>query len=302
MSISRIATFGHTQRMVASSLKLQAEMAKVQEQEASGVKSSSLAGLGSDAARLLRLDAQSASLTADNAAATQAMSFAEAAYAAVGDISDLATAILGQLAALNSGSSDDADLVSSYAGQWLEDLESMLNADLGGVSLFSGEALDRAAVDFADADYDPLADPTAASTGYYQGTSTARTYTAADGSKIQISVTADDPGFEKLARALALVAASPGDADVAAQAYDLVQDAVSDLGAAQETLSARTSALQDRIDRNTAKIDILDGLASELNGVDLAEAAVLVVQQQTQLEALYSTISTLASLSLLKYL
>lgn len=302
MSVTRIATFAHTQQMIAASLKTQADMAKVQEQEASGVKSSSLAGVGVDAARLLRLDAQSQRLSADNDSATDAMSFAQAAYSAVGDISDLATTILGQLAALNSGSSDDSGLVATYADQWLEDLQSMLNADLGGVSLFAGEALDRDAVDFSDADYAPTADPTAASTDYYQGTSAARTYKASDGTTIQISVNADDPAFEQLVRALSLLKASPDDVSVASQAYDLVQNSISDLGAAQEALSARTSALQDRIDRNTAKIDILDSLSTDLNGVDLAQAAVLVTQQQTQLETLFSTISRLSSLSLLKYL
>ncbi|WP_374569809.1 flagellin [Phenylobacterium sp.] len=302
MSVSRIATFAHTQQMITASLKVQADMAKVQDQEASGVKSSSLGGLGADAARLLRLNSQSARLTADNAAATDAQSFAQGAYSAVGDISDLATTILSQLSALNSGSSDDSELVSTYASQWLEDLQSMMNADLGGISLFSGEALDGDAVDFSDAGYDPTADPTASDTGYYQGTAKARTYTASDGSTVEISVTADDPAFEKLARALTLLKASPSDADVAQQAYDLVQESISGLGTLQEGLSARVSALQDRIDHNTAKIDILDGLSSDLNGVDLAEAAVKVTQQQTQLETLYSTISRLSSLSLLKYL
>lgn len=302
MSVTRIATFAHTQSMVSASLKLQAQMAKVQEQEASGLKSTSLGGLGTDAARLLRLQSQSIRLAAENASASDALSFAEAAYAAIGDISDLATGILAQLAALNSGSAEDADLVASYASQWLEDLGSMLNADLGGVSLFAGEALDRAAVDFSDADYDPTLDPDAADFAYYQGSDEARTWTSADGTEIPISVSAGDPAFEKLARALSLLAASPDDAATSTKAYDLVQEAVSEIGVLQETVSGRASALQDRVDRNTAKIDILDGLAADLNGVDLAEAAVLVVQQQTQLEALYSTISTLSSLSLLKYL
>jgi flagellar hook-associated protein 3 FlgL len=297
--ITRISTFAHSNALIAASLRTQAKLADQQTQESTGLKSTSFGGLGTDVASLLRLSSQSTRLTADNTAAQTASAYVQSAYAAVGDIADLATTIKSQLAAQISGTSLDADSLASYARGWLDDLQTQLNRQVGGVYLFGGEAVDAAPVDFSSADYDPT---TAGNTGYYQGASTTRTFASVDGSKIALSVTAQAEGFEQLARALSMVIADPGDSDTLSAAFDLVGEAVSGIGAVQEGLGVQASQLSSLISRNETKVDTLDDLASQLKGADLAQAAVLVTNYQTQLEALYSTIGTLSSSSLLKYL
>ncbi|PHY18840.1 flagellin [Caulobacter sp. BP25] len=297
--ITRIGTFSHSSALIAASLRTQAKLADQQTQEATGLKSTALGGLGADVASLLRLSNQSARLTADNAAAETASTYVQSAYGAVGDIADLADTIKSQLAAQISGSKLDGESLASYAQGWLDDLQTQLNSQVGGVYLFGGEAIDGAPVDFSSADYDPN---TAGDTGYYQGASATRTFVSVDGSEVSLSVTAQASGFEQLARALSMIIADPEDADTLASAYDLVGEAISGIGAVQEGLAVQVDRLSSLVSRNEAKIDTLDGLASELKDADLAQAAVLVTNYQTQLEALYSTISTLSSSSLLKYL
>lgn len=297
--ITRIGTFSHANALIAASLRTQAKLADQQTQEATGLKSTSFGGLGTDVASLLRLSNQSTRLAADNAAAQTASAYVQSAYAAVGDIADLANTIKSQLAAQISGSTLDADSLASYARGWLDDLQTQLNSQVGGVYLFGGDATDAAPVDFSSADYDPT---TAGDTGYYQGAATTRTFTSVDGSKVSLSVTAQSSGFEKLARALSMVIANPGDADTLSSAFDLVGEAVSGVGAVQEGLGVQADQLSSLISRNETKIDTLDDLASGLKDADLAQAAVLVTNYQTQLEALYSTIGALSSSSLLKYL
>lgn len=297
--ITRIGTFSHTSAMISASLRTQARLADQQTREATGLKSTSYGGLAKDAASVLRLSSQSNRLTADNTAATNASSYVQAAYSAVGEIADLATTIKSQLASLISAAPVDSASLATYAQGWLEDLQTQLNGDLGGVYLFSGEAVETEPVDFTAATYDPT---TAGNTGYYEGAASGRVFTASDGFTTALSVSADAEAFETLARALSSIIASPSDSTVLSSAVDLVGESITSLGAMQETLGVQAAALDSLIERNETKIDTLDSLGSTLKDADLTEAAVLVVQYQTQLEALYSTISSLSSVSLLKYL
>lgn len=297
--ITRIGTFTHANALIAAGLRTQAKLADQQNREATGLKSTSFGGLGADAASLLRLSSQSTRLEADNVATQSAAAYVQSAYAAVGDIADLANTIKSQLAAQISGSNLDADSLAAYARGWLDDLQTQLNSQVGGVYLFGGEAVDVAPVDFSAVGYDPT---TAGDTGYYQGAATSRTFASVDGAKITLSVTAQSAGFEQLARALSMVIADPADAATLSSAFDLVGQSVAGVGSAQEALGVQANQLSSLISRNETKIDTLDDLASQLKGADLAQAAVLVTSYQTQLEALYSTISTLSSASLLKYL
>jgi len=297
--ITRIGSFSHTSALISASLRTQAKLADQQTRESTGLKSTSFGGLGADAASLLRLTSQSSRLTADNTAAGVASAYVQSAYSAVGDIADLASTIKTQLAAQISGSNLDASSLATYAQGWLDDLQTQLNSQVGGVYLFGGEAVDGAPVDFSDADYDPT---TAGNTGYYQGAANGRTFTSVDGTKISLSATAQSPGFEELARALKSIIANPGDSTTVSSAFDLVGQAVTDIGTTQAALGVQADQLSSLTSRNEAKIGTLDDLATQLKGADLAQAAVLVTNYQTQLEALYSTISSLSSVSLLQYL
>jgi flagellar hook-associated protein 3 FlgL len=297
--INRISSFAQGGAMMAASLRVQARLADQQNQTASGVKSQTYGGLAQSTASILTLSNQSARLTADNTAASAAAAYVQASYSAVGEISDLATSIKTQLASMMSSSTLDAATVGQYAANWLADLQTLLNSQQGGAYLFSGQSTDVAPVDFTAAGYDPTA---GSDTTYYQGASAGRTYSSSEGQKLGLSVSADAPAFEQLARAIATVAANPGDSAAIASAYALSGTALTGIGTLQETVSIQASSLEAVTQHNTAKIDAIDGLVSTLKGADLTQAAVLTTQYQTQLEALFSMISTLSSLSLTKYL
>jgi flagellar hook-associated protein 3 FlgL len=297
--ISRISTFAHTSSMTAAALRVQADMADQQSQTASGLKSETYSGVAKSSASILTLSNQSARLTADSTAADSAAAYVQASYSAVGQIADLATTVKTQLASMISSSTIDSDTTTQYASDWMSDLQTLLNSQQGGVYLFSGQATDTAPVDFSATGYDPTA---GADTSYYEGASTGRTFTSSEGQKVSLSVSANASGFEQLARAIAMVQANPSDADTVASAYDLAGKALTAIGSLQENVAIQASSLASVTDRNSAKIDAIDSLVSTMRDADLSEAAVMTTQYQTQLEALYSMISTLSSLSLTKYL
>ncbi|MBI1682170.1 flagellin [Caulobacter hibisci] len=300
--ISRISTFGQSTSMLTTTLKVQAKLADQQTQTSSGLKSTTYGGLGKDSSSVLRLQSQSTQLAAENTAASNATAIVNASYSALGSIADLATTIKSQLASMLSGTTTDTDTITQYATDWLSDLQALLNSQSGDTYLFGGTATNTAPADFSDADYDPTADTSVADTGYYQGSTTGRTLTTTDGQTINLSVSANSSALEELARALKMVLASPTDSSVISSAYDMVSDAVSGVGALQEQVSIQASSLSDLTERNTAKIDSIDTLVSNLKDADLSETAILSTQYETQLEAMYSMISSLSKLSLSKYL
>ena len=297
--ISRISSFAQSGAMLAASLKVQARLADQQTQTASGVKSQTYGGMAQSTASVLTLSNQSARLAADNTAATSAAAYVQAAYSAVGEIADLATTIKTQLASMMSSSTLDAATTSQYAADWLTDLQALLNSRQGDTYLFSGQSTDVAPVDFTAAGYAPTA---GGDTTYYQGAAAGRTYSSSEGQKLGLSVSADASAFEQLARAIATVAANPTDSDAIASAYALTGTALTGVGTLQETVAIQASSLEAATAHNTAKIDAIDSLVSTMKDADLTQAAVLTTQYQTQLEALFSMISTLSSLSLTKYL
>ena len=302
--LSRIATFGNLSAMVASSLKVQAKLADQESQEASNLKSPTLSGLGEPTAAFLRLSQQSARLSADKDAATSAGDVVQAAYSATSTLADLAATVRSKIAATQSNESSGAaaEITSDDASSWLNTLQSALNTNLGGLYVFGGQASGSPPVDFSNPSYDPSASPNTADTAYYQGSTTARTLTTSEGSTLQISTTADSAPFEQFARILSLMKANPGDPAALSSAYDQLGDIADQLGATEQRLSGQAEALDNVATSNDAKITTLNNLASTIDGADLSTTAVLVTQYQTQLEALYSTISKLSSESILKYL
>lgn len=286
--IGRIATFSQTLHLLDSSLRTQSRLADVQSQTASGLKSTTFGGYGLSTAALARQqNAQSlAEAEADNAG--RAVSVAEQAYEALGSISDLAETILSSLAA----DTLDAASLPSLAEGWLDDLQSLLNSRYGDKAIFAGAATAATAVDL---DAWSAADPDA----YYQGSSQALAYIGADGVAIDLSLPGDAEVLSDLITVLKNL--SQGDA-TADEALDAVKQSASDIGEARARLSSNVSRLERIAESATARADSAAAAVSLLKEADLAEAAVLATQYQTQLETAYSTLNMLMSVKLSDYL
>jgi flagellar hook-associated protein 3 FlgL len=302
--VSRIGTFANANALVQASMSVQAQLADEQVQQATQVKSTTFSGLSGEAGQLLNIQGQSARVKEDGAAATTAGNVVQAAYSAVGGIADIATQVRTRLSAALSGTyaTGVTPITSEQAQSWLSSLQSQLNTQIGGQYVFGGQATDHAPVDFSSAGYDPTTAPAAADTGYYSGSSNVRSLTTSTGQTVQISTTANSPGFEMLARALKLLAANPTDQTTLQSAFDQVGQAVADIAQSQATLSDQAATLNAIATNATTQTTTLNNLATTLNGADLASAAVMVSQYQTQLQALYQSIGQLSSLSILKYL
>jgi flagellar hook-associated protein 3 FlgL len=222
--VARIGTYANARMLLQASLSVQVKLAEQQSQEGTGVRSTTFGGLKGDAGQLLDLQGQSARIKADGDAATAAGSVVQAAYSATGAIADLATQVRSQLSAALSGTyaSGVTPITAQQAKSWLNSLQTALNTRISGQYVFAGQAGDRPPVDFSQAAYDPTTTPDAPDTAYFSGSSTARALSTSDGRSVQLSTTADQPGFETLARALSLIVAAPADQATLQKAYDQV--------------------------------------------------------------------------------
>ncbi len=266
------------------------------------MKSQTYSGISQDVSQLLNVQGQVAELQADDANATTQLSWMQATYSAMGDVTNLGTTILTTLSAYMSNGALDPTTVQATAQQWLSQLSTTLNTRYDGGYLFGGEASNMAPVDVTAAGYDPTADPTAPDTGYYQGSDKGLTYTGSEGFQTPSSVQANDPGFEEMFRALSLVAAAPTSSTTLNQAYDLIQSGITAVGSSQSLLAASSTALTAYQTSAQGKATTLSNLASGLKNVDLPTAAVLVTNYGDQLQSSYATVTTLLSDNLAKYL
>lgn len=288
--IGRVATFSQSLYVLHQTLGVQAKMADVQAQTASGLKSATFGGLGVSAGALTRQQTAYEAATAQSSAANSALTVLQQSWSALGTITDLTDTISTTLASAVSAN-NTTDLAATAQG-WLSDLESILNGQFSDQSLFAGTATDATAVNLTDY-------ASGAADSYYTGSTAERVFTASDGQTVALGANAGGPAIAQLVEALKGLINGTSDA---ATALDQVQSAASGVADLQAGLSAGATRLEAIAERADAKASALSDLISTLKEADLAEASVLATQYETQLQTAYSTLNMLMSVKLSDYL
>jgi flagellar hook-associated protein 3 FlgL len=206
----------------------------------------------------------------------------------------------------NDSASDMA--LGTQAQNLLNEVAKQLNIKIGDRFLFSGSKTDTPPVDLNAAGYGapPTTYPSVADTGYYQGDGIVLSTRAADDYDISYGVTADDPAFEKLIRALQLTATVTTtpvlDRDRLQNGLDLVNEAINELTTLRSRVGVTQTALESA---NQEHIDIttyMEQSIIQISAVDVTEAATRMSADQLMLQASYMTIAQLSKLSLSNYL
>jgi flagellar hook-associated protein 3 FlgL len=185
-----------------------------------------------------------------------------------------------------------------------------LNVNVGGRFLFAGSLTSTKPV--ADADYSTA--PTYSGTFttvaepsfYYQGNDTKLSARLNEGLDVQYGVTANDPAFEKLIRAVRIVrSTATNDPDIIAkfsEAARLLNDAQDGLKSVE--LNIGTKIEQSGRTEQTLKTTkaFLEGTISDFESADTFTAVAELTQDQTMLEASYNVLVRLSNLSLNNFL
>lgn len=299
----RIATYSTTTNLLNQAIGLQAEYSRTQLQSSSGLKSEHYSGISLDSGRLLNLESQFSSLSAQVAAMKSAQTRLDATQDVTSDISTLLETINSQLTISLDGTqtSSAAPVLGSQAQTWLTEMSGLLNKQYAGNYLFGGSMLNATPVNLSDPSYLPLLAPSTPITTYYQGDSTTQSVRVSSSVRINYGVTADNPAFEKIFRALSLVVSNPGDTPTLNQAFDLIKTASTEVADITATLSSKGNILLREVNTQSATLDALDTSISDLRDVDITQTAVKLSTIETQLQASYTTLTTLLKLSLSDY-
>jgi flagellar hook-associated protein 3 FlgL len=224
-------------------------------------------------------------------------------YSAVNSIADLATQFRAQLTSATSASSTDAASVTESARNLLEQTASVLNTQYSGSYLFGGSETKTAPVDVSSTSYAAATSPSTADTSYYHGDSQLASVRVSDSQTVSYGVSADNIAFEKLMRAMNLVASnSPLSSDTLNEALDLAVEAIDELGLVQTRISNASASIENASAYQTEYLSYVQTLGSDLTSVDVAAVTAKLATYQAQLTASYSAIAKVQSLNLASYL
>lgn len=297
----RVATFANSDRMLTASLRTQSRMAELQLQQASGSISTDYGGLGASARTLLLLEANMKTSEAYAGAASEASGRVEVMVSTLSTVTDLLTSFRSELTgAMSTSRSDTADAsLIATAGTYLEELAGLLNVQFEGRYLFAGDATGTAPVDLDG--YTATSD--AANISYYFGDAAVATVRIGSEQSVAYGVAADEVGFEQAFRALAQIAqASSLDDEALTQAYDLLVSAIEDIIVMQSRLASQAATIERSLERQDSYQALLETAISDLRDADVTVVAVKLASYETQLQASFSALAQVQSLSLLDYL
>lgn len=319
--MTRVATLAQQQLITSNALRTQRNVSELQVQVASGKNTQAFSGIADDAGRLVNLKSElsQAEQFIQNITITEKrldlMAFA------LDQIEDIARKARTDFAGAINGSAADDIQLSLLAQASLDQVVEILNSKDDGRFLFAGGAVETKPVNLSNAAYTapvPGSPPTfvqTVETGYYQGDSIVQSTRADDGFNVSYGMKADEVAFEKLIRTLDNVSNVTFTDPITTQEKTFLRDAITELtelldnNGTDKTLSdLRADIGLDRVvldslkDKHTNFLQFAQDSISEIENVNTAEAVSLLNFEQIQLEASFTTIARIQTLSLSNFL
>jgi len=335
MSTSSVSLLGQSTAQGERLADLRQQMDDLSRQVTTGQVADTYSGLGTSAEPLLNLNAQQPLLQSyltNITSVSNTMTMMNNALTQITDVGNtLVTAIQTQL----QNSPTNLQNIQQIAQQGLQTVEDMINQNNNGQYLFAG----------SDGSNPPFVDSTtlnsnftsqinswlstgntaaltsavsgfsATNLGLSPSLATSGNVTAqiGDNQTVDYTINADNPGFQSIISALALVAntpypsstdtATPTDyANVMNSALTTAQQGVTQVNATAESLAGQFEQVNTAQTNNTADLTLVQNQISSLSSADTTTAIAEMQTLQTQLTASYQVTNLVSSLSLVNYL
>ena len=308
--MTRIADLSQNKIVTSLILDTQNRLADKQAQISSNQKSQDYAGISSDSMQLVSLETSERRMEqylTDNVYVdlrlNGTLNSIDSLKHSITDIRGILRSLMvdGKLAA-----GVDKDTISDVKTQEIEDF---LNTTINGRYLFSGSKTNTRPVETGNMTTAPAYD--AESSSYYKGDDTIIKARIDEGVVMEYGVTAADSGFEKLLRSIRILRSTditgdpPNDADYMKKvehSLNLLTQADSEIQALEMNIGTRIQQLETTNKNITISQNFARGLIADIEGVDTFQAVAELTQDQTMLEASYSTMVRLSNLTLTKFL
>lgn len=311
--MTRIADIAQNKAVTSLILDTQSRLNDKQAQISSNQKSQDYAGIASDSMQLVSLEASERRMEqylTDNTYVdlrlNGTLNSIDSLKHSINDIRGLLRSLMvdGHLA-----TGIDKDNICDVKTQEIEDF---LNTTINGRYLFSGSKTNTRPVDTGTMSsapqYDAAFNTKPESTFYYNGDDTIIKARIDEGVVMEYGVTAANSGFEKLIRSIRILRStdiSGADTNYMAKvehALNLINQSDGELQGLEMNIGTRIQQLDTtnkniKISQNFAR-----GIISDIESVDTFQAVAELTQDQTMLEASYSTMVRLSNLNLTKFL
>jgi flagellar hook-associated protein 3 FlgL len=197
----------------------------------------------------------------------------------------------------------------------MSEIADFLNVKVNGQYIFAGSKTNVQPVQIGAAPNDLSSVPqwnatntatTAEPSFYYHGDDTDQTARISEGLTVNYGVKASDPAFEKLVRAVRIIRSTdltdPAATTKYQNALDLVTQAADGVSALQLNVGTKQQQLATTGDQLKETKSFLDGTVSDIEMADTSTAVATLNQDQTMLQAAYTTVVRLSSLTLTNFL
>jgi flagellar hook-associated protein 3 FlgL len=311
--MSRVADLAQNKLVRSVILDTQSRLADKQLQISTLQKSQDYAGISSQSSRLVSLETSERRMSqflTDNTFVNLRMdtmlNSVDSLKTSLKDVRSLLRDLVddGQLAdGINKD--DIADIKIS-------EIEDFLNAKVNGRYLFAGSKTEvkpmvpgtMTTAPTYDGSFISSAEPSF----YYQGDDTVVKARIDEGVVLNYGVTAAEPAFEKLVRAVRILRSTDitgADADYLAKlqgALDLTNEAETLLQATELGIGTKIQQLDTTNNNIKNSQNFANGLISDIESTNTFEVVAELTQHQTMLEASYNTVVRLSNLTLTRFL
>ncbi|MEQ8370388.1 MAG: flagellin [Alphaproteobacteria bacterium] len=310
--MTNVGTYAQHRLVLGITQETQSRIYGTQQQIATGKKSQTFSGIADESRQLVtlrNLATRADRYIANNTLVDTRLQVMETSTASLFEIASNLQVLL--VNGLNEGNADALN-IAGQADAMLQELQGLLNVSREGRYLFSGSRTDTPPVDITQ-----LPDQTVTATqysiptsdgdslGYYQGDTERVRLRADDDVTVSYGVAASERGFERLTRALHLVATvtDPNTETarleealrVVKQSIEDIPDIRSSIGNARNRIGEATARLNDYLLYSEQTI-------SDIENVDVAEAVTRLSNDQAILQASYYSLSALSRLTMLEFI
>lgn len=303
----RVANFAQHQLTMSYAMRTQGTLAERQIEIASGKRAQLYSSISTQASELVNVERAVARTTQFSRNIDQALTRLGIMESSVGIMVQRATEVLAIMSSAMSGENINDVPLQEFAATFLAETESLLNTQHEDRYLFAGSQTNNPAVDLSDVAYTPqagLPGTFTADLDYYQGDTLQLAVRTAETFETTYGITADEPAFEQMLRALSYMDYAGANLDnaVLTEAYTMMKSAVDGLSDVRGRIGASSKVLESAKSGHEDYLTYTTNLVSSLEDVDVAEATTRLAQDEVQLQASYLSLSRLSELSLLQYL
>ena len=300
MTINRVTNFAMTNRTLSDVGDVQKQLANLQQQISSGLKSQDFKGLNGQVEQYTQLQARISNATAFQNSNQNGIARLQTADHAAQQMVAIADDMEDLIVLARSPSGNQSNLAQQMEG-YLQSLASQLNMNFQGKFLFGG----------TNTGEPPIADILVAPVeigvpddSYYVGSKDNLTYHSDERETYDFPVRADHAAFQKIIAAAkqAISSLESGNTDEMAAALDLMQSGQGDLNSLRATLNTTILNVQGTSDRLKSMQLYWQGVNDSIANTDMVEASTQVANFEAVLQATFQVYAQLSRLRLADYL